>query len=250
MTRPSPLHPGGARDLARRGVELRRRLGQQIVDLRTEAGVSQAQLARCAGVAQSFLWRIEASQSPASVDILLALGACLGADLGLRYFPGAGPRLHDRFQAPMIEALLRICSPDWRATPEVPVLAARGILDLVLMRAADGCTVACECHSELRRLELVLRRAAEKADALGPRFEAGPAASSLLLLRSTQQTRAIARAYEATLIAAFPEKAADAFAALTTPLAPWPGSTILWARLEAGRAEILEGPPRGIRVGR
>lgn len=242
--------PVGPRELARRVRELRSRIGQQIAELRTEAGVTQAELARCAGIDAAHLLRIEAGRVAASVAVLQAIGACLGCDLGVRYFQGAGPRLHDRFQAPIIEALLRVRHPSWTGKPEVPVPAARGVIDLVLTRAGDQCTIACECHSELRRLDLVLRRAAEKAEALGPGFEGGPPASGLLLLRSTEATRAAARAFEATLAAAYPGRTSDAYAALTSPTAPWPGPTILWARLEARRAEILAAPPRGVRVGR
>ena len=218
--------------------------------MRTEAGVGPAALARCAGITPGYLWKIEAGHARASAETLIALGACLGTELGMQFYPTVGPRLHDRFQAPMLEALLRIRHPSWSGQPEVPVPAARGVIDLVLARAGDRCTVACECHSELRRIELVIRRATEKAHALGPRFEGGPPASSLLLLRSTASTRAIARAYEATLSGAFPGRAADAYGALTSSGVPWPGNSILWARLESGRAEILDTPPRGVRVGR
>jgi transcriptional regulator with XRE-family HTH domain len=240
----------GSRELARREAELRRRIGRQVQELRSEAGVSQRQLARCAGVSAGYLWKIEAGEASASLQVLTAIGACLGADASVRFFPGAGPRLHDRFQAPMVEALLRIRHASWSAQPEVPVPAARGVIDLVLARAADRCTIACECHSELRRLELVLRRAAEKATALGPRFDDGAPTSTLLLLRSTESTRAIAKGYEATLTAAYPARAADAHAALTTANAAWSGAAILWARFERGRAQILDAPPRGVRVGR
>jgi transcriptional regulator with XRE-family HTH domain len=236
--------------LSRRGNELRRWIGRQIQELRTEAGVSQRQLANCAGLAQSYLWRIEEGQAQPSLDTLLAIGGCLGADLGVRFFPTAGPRLRDRFQAPILEELLRIRHSSWSAQPEMPVAAARGVLDLVLARSADRCTVACECHSELRRLELVIRRLTEKTEGLGSRFDDGLPASSLLLLRSTEATRAIVRTYESTLVSAYPGKAASAYAALTSSDAPWPGATILWARLEAGRATILDAPPRGVRVGR
>src|SRR4051812_5618194 len=121
MTKPSTAELPGVRELARRGIDLRRWIGRQIVELRTDAGVSQAQLARCAEIPQSFLWRIEAGRTQASADTLLRVGACLGADLSVRFFPGSGPRLHDRFQAPIIEALLRISRSGWRAAPEVPV---------------------------------------------------------------------------------------------------------------------------------
>jgi transcriptional regulator with XRE-family HTH domain len=242
--------PIGRRELGRRQRNARDWIGRQLQELRTDAGISQSALAAAAGVDQGHLSRIERGLIQPGFDLLIALGACLGADLGVRLFPTAGPRLHDRFQAPMLEALLRMRHPSWAANPEVPVPAARGVIDLVLTRGTDRSTIACECHSELRRLELALRRGAEKADALGPRFEDGPPPSRLLLLRSTDSTRAVARTFEATLLAAFPGRAADALAALRAAEAPWPGATLLWATVSAGRAELLDRPPRGVRVGR
>jgi hypothetical protein len=149
----------------------------------------------------------------------------------------------------MIEALIRETGPAWRAQPEVAVPAARGVIDVVLRRALDVRVVACECHSELRRLEIVLRRLSEKADALGGQLDQVQGASRLLLVRSTQATRAVAKAYEATLAAAFPARTAEAIEALRGE-APWPGPAIAWVRVDGGRAEILGGPPRGVRVGR
>jgi hypothetical protein len=123
------------------------------------------------------------------------------------------------------------------------------VIDAVLGRRLDRLTVACESHSELRRLDLALRRLAEKADGLRGQAEAAGTVSTMLLLRSTAATRAIAKAYEATLAAAFPARSADAVAALRGAAA-WPGPAIVWVRLEGVRAEILERPPRGIRLGR
>jgi transcriptional regulator with XRE-family HTH domain len=239
----------GSRLHARRRRDLNERIGKQILGLREEAGVTQAELARCAGMAHSYLWKIEAGEAEPSTSVLLSIGSCLGADLSVRFFPGAGPRIHDRFQAPMVEALLRSLGSEWQGQPEVPVPAARGVLDLVLRRRDGGLVLACECHSELRRLELAIRRLAEKADALAGQLEGDLAVSRMLLIRSTAATRSIARAYEATLAAAFPARSAEAFAAITGGV-PWPGPAILWVRLEAGRAEMLETPPRGVRLGR
>ena len=239
----------GPRERLRLVRELRVRIGRQVLELRGDAGVSRSALARCAGIHPSHLLRIEAGEASPSIDSLVAISACLGAEAGIRIFPTARPRVHDRFQAPMVEALLRSLGSTWRAKPEVTVVAARGVIDLVLARAVDRCTVACECHSELRRVELILRRQAEKADALGSQFAGGPPASSLLAIRSTETSRAIARTYEATLSAAFPARAADALAALTGN-APWPGPAVIWMDVEAGRARLLDGPPRGVRLGR
>lgn len=239
----------GPRDVRRRHTKLVRWIGEQIRDRRLEVGLTQRHLAACANVDQGFLSKIESGTARASLAVLVALSTCLGADLGVRLFATAGPRIQDRFQAPMIEALIAILGPVWRARPEVPVPAARGIIDLVLSRALDRLTIACECHSELRRLELILRRAAEKSDGLRADVGTGSLVSSMLLLRSTRATRQLARAYEATLAAAYPARTADALAALAGSSA-WPGPAILWASVENGRGAILDGPPRGVLLGR
>jgi hypothetical protein len=185
----------------------------------------------------------------ASIAVLVAIAACLGADLGVRLFPVAGPRLHDRFQAPMIEALIRQLDHRWVARPEYAVPSARGVIDLVLGLRSGGLTIAYECHSELRRLEQVLRRSNEKAVALAGSDLPDATVSRLLLLRSTTETRDIARHFESTLAAAYPARSADALAALRDAAAVWPGPAIVWVRLEGGRADILDGPPRGVRLG-
>ena len=225
-------------------------VGRQLRDLRIESGITQVDLAAAAAIDQGHLSRIERGLIQPGLDVLLALGACLGADLGVRLFPGAGPRLQDRFQAPMVEALIRLLHPRWIRIPELGVPKARGFVDLALgLRTADA-GIVCEAHSELRVLDLVLRRLKEKALAVTDLGLVGAEVSTMLLLRSTKQNRDTVRTFEATLAAAFPGTIADALAALRGPDAVWPGPTLVWADLTAGRATILERPPRGVRVGR
>lgn len=245
-----PSCPVGRRDLARRQRRLLEFVGAQIRELRLEAGISQATLAAAVGIDQGHLSRIERGLVRPSLDVLVAIGACLGADLGVRYFPGSGPRLRDRFQAPIIEALIRMLHPRWIRMPELAVPKARGFVDLALgLRGAD-LGVECEAHSDVRIMDEILRRQTEKALALAELGVIGATVSRLLVLRSTKHNRDLARLYEATLTASFPGRVGDALAALGGAEAPWPGPTLLWARLEAGRAVILNKPPRGIRVGR
>ena len=250
MTTRSPA-PIGVRAFARLEREAIASVGRQVYQRRLDAGVTQAGLARASGVSQGHLSRIEAGASWPSLDLLLAIGAALGADLSVRFFPGAGPRLHDRFQAPMVDALVSLLDPRWTAEPEVPVLRpVRGVIDLVIYDRAAALAIACEAQSEIRRLEHVIRWSAEKAEALES-VERFPASRSrLLLVRSTVATRDLARQFEATLRAAYPARAADAWAALTRPDVAWPGPAILWARVERGSAMILDRPPRGVRLGR
>ena len=189
--------------------------------MRLDANVSVAELSRATGVTAGHLWRIEAGQANPSMEVLIAVGVALGADLGVRYFPGPGPRIHDRFQAPMVEALIRSLDPRWRVQLEVPVTKpARGVIDAVLHDTTSPLFVASEVHSDLHRLEQQLRWGHEKAEGV------------------------------ATLQAAFPARSADAIAALTTPEARWPGPAVVWIHLHGTRASLMHFPPRGVSFGR
>jgi len=238
----------GPRELARRERDLRRWIGGQVHDLREDLGLTRADLARAAGLDRAHISRIEMGTVGASQGTLVAIAAALGSDLGVRLFPGAGPAIRDRFQAPIVEAIIRAMDSSWVVRPEVPVgKPRRGVIDLVIARGRVA--IACEVQSELRRLEEVLRRAAEKEHALGAEV-LQDSTSRLLVIRSTVANREIARRFEATLRAAYPGRSADAFDALMTAVRPWPGPAILWVRLEKGRPEILRLPPRSVAVGR
>lgn len=185
-----------------------------------------------------------------SLELLVTIGVCLGADLSVRYFAGSGSRLKDRFQAPIIEALIRILHARWSRYPELAVPKARGFVDLALGLRSEDLGIECEAHSEIRVLDELLRRQREKALAVADLGLVGTNVSTLLLLRSTKQNRDTVKLYESTLMAAYPGRVKAALAALRSPDARWPGPTLLWAKLEGGKATILEAPPRGIRVGR
>lgn len=174
--------------------------------------------------------------------------------MSIRFYPGTGPRLTDRHQARTIETLLRTLSASWKAHLEVPVSRpVRGVIDLVLERRTDGLLVAAEAYSELRRLEQQIRWSAEKAAALGSSALVGPGplpdVSTLLVLRSAASTRDLARQFESTLKASHPARTTAVVDALRAG-SPWPGPGIIWIRIEGERVELLDGPPRGVLVGR
>ena len=246
-----------AHETARRMRRLGLQIGEDIRRLRSDAGVSISQLAAAAGMHRSHLARIEANQVQPSLTVLAAIGVALGADLSLRYFPGSGPRLYDRFQAAMIETVVRSLDRRWVAELEVPITQpARGVIDLVLTDRSSPTVVASEAQSELRRLEQQIRWSTEKADGLARRLGhdrpagVGYNVSRLLILRSTMSTRELARTYEATLAVAYPARTTDVVAALTTPSPPWPGPGIVWIRIEGAKATLLPYPPRGVDLGR
>ena len=246
------------RDIRVRDVDVRRMIGRAVRDLREDAALTRAAVAESAGIDASFLGRIECGSREPSLSTLTALATVLGADLSVRLVPTTGPRIRDRIQAPMVESLVRVVHARWRPMPEVPVTRpARGVIDLVLADRATPLLVASEMQSELRRLEQQIRWHREKEASLPSSAawrEAArgdePATSRLLVLRSTRQLRELATSYEATLRAAYPARTRDVLDALIGPAPVWPGAGIVWMRVESGRAELLDGPPRGVRLGR
>lgn len=229
--------------------------GATVRRMRMGAGLSLTALARVASIDPTHLARIEAGTVIASIKVLTAIGIALGCDASFRYFEGVGPRLHDRFQAPMLETILRSVDPGrWNPTLEVPIVEpSRGVIDIVLDERRAPLAIVGEIQSSLTRLEQEIRWMAEKADGLADRRRAmghDLVVSRLLVLRSTIDTRALANRYSATLATAFPARSADVVAALTTPDAPWPGAGVVWMRVERGEAQLLKGPPRGVRFGR
>lgn len=242
------------RECQRRLRALRRSIGTDIERLRTDASATKGRLAGVAGLDRTFLGRIETGAVNPSLETLAAISLALGADLSIRFYPGTGPRLTDRHQARMIEAVLRGMAPGWTPHLEVPVVRpARGVIDVVLERAAEGLFVVGEAHSAIARLEQQVRWAGEKAASLHSsdlvREGADPKVSRLLILRSTAATRSLARQFEATLRAVYPAATVDAVRALREGAA-WPGNALIWVRIEGERVELLDGPPRGVGVGR
>src|SRR5215210_9458263 len=152
----------------RRTAEIRRALGRDLLASRVDQGISQQRLANAIDVDRGHIARIEAATASASIEVLVRVAVGLGGDLSLRFFPGTGSVLRDRHQAAMVEALLEQRSPRWRAALEVAVhRPARGVIDVVLERDDDdGLTVAVEVHSQLRRLEQLLRWANLKRESL------------------------------------------------------------------------------------
>lgn len=222
---------------------------------RHDGGISLRRLAEECGVSQPHLSQIFAGAREPSISVLTAIATALGGDISIRFFPTTGPVIHDRIQARIVEELLRIASPQWDAAVEVAVRQpVRGFIDVVFDSRSLATIVATEVESRIDRLEQQLRWAQDKATALPSASmwsypDGDRSISRLLLLRSTATNRAIAKRFEATLRAAYPARAADVFASLTTG-SPWPGAGILWADVRGDVATILDRPPRRIAVGR
>jgi transcriptional regulator with XRE-family HTH domain len=233
---------------------LQRSIGTDVERIRNDAAATKARVAEIAGIDRTFEGRIEAGLANPSLETLTALAIALGADLSVRFYPGSGPRLTDRHQARMLEAILRRLAPDWKPHLEVPVTRpARGVVDAVFERPAARLFVVSEAYSTIARLEQQVRWSAEKAASISSSTLVGPgpewSTSRLLILRSTASNRALAREFEATLRAAYPASTRQAVRSLIAG-DPWPGDSIIWVRIDGDSVDLLDGPPRGVPVGR
>jgi transcriptional regulator with XRE-family HTH domain len=225
-------------------------IGEELRRLRLDCGVSLRELGAITGIDASHIARIEKGAVQASLPTLVALSTAFGTDMSVRFFAGAGPRIHDRLQAPMLDALIRELASCWLPRLEVVVPGPRrGVADIVLTDRTRPQSVIGEAQSEFRRIEQQLRWIAEKAKAFEDTDSGDRTVSRLLIVRSTVATRDIARQYAGTFAAAYPARTADVVDALTRG-APWPGDGMVWMRLERGAAELLPHPPRGVPVGR
>lgn len=202
-----------------------------------------------------FLARVERGSREPSISVLAAIADALGADLSVRLYPNTGPRVRDQIQAAIVEELLRIAHPRWKRYTEVPVYRpARGRVDAVLHDPRGAVAIATEIHSQVRRLEQLLGWARLKAESLPSadlwgRLERQPAVGQLLILRSTRATRDLARRFESTLRTAYPARAADVYAAVTSD-GEWPGAGLVWADVTRDVVRIIDRPPRGVMLGR
>jgi transcriptional regulator with XRE-family HTH domain len=232
--------------------DLVRTLAADLRRVRLDRGLSQRAVAEAAGIDPSLLSRIEGGSREPSLQTLVALVTAMGMEPSVRFYPTDGPRIFDRTQAPILEALLRSAHARWQVALEVAVSRpSRGVIDAVLHNPDLADVVATEIQGELRRAEQQLRWSGMKADALpsarawpwGIRGE--PDVHRLLVLRSSEATRGIVRALPELFRTAYPVPEVDAFHALTAGTA-WPGDAIIWADVDAGRTRILSRAPRGV----
>src|SRR4051812_25544078 len=223
---------------------IRAATGAELRRFREDAGLSLREVAEAAGIDPSYLSLIERGLAEASLATLTAIASVLGLDVALRLYPTTGPRIRDRHQAPIVEALLVELAPGWARSVEVAVWRpVRGVVDAVLSR--PGLVVATEVHSEIRRVEQLIGWASQKAEALpsAERWDdlsGGGRASidRLLILRATRHNRELVRLHGETFRAAYPGDPDAAIRALTDG-GVWPGSSLVWASAIDG---TLVGP--------
>ena len=212
------------------------RFGEESRLIRLRTGVSQAAVARAIGVDRATICRMEAGDPAVADRIRARAAAVLGADFRLSLYPDAAPLIHDAAHARLVEALLRLRHPSWRAKVEAPVPGTgRRSTDLRLDRG--DATILFEVETHVHALEAIIREGEDKrsavaaagtADADFDAAGAGRRVHVILVLPPTRHHRTLVAAHPGTIKAAFPASTADIRRALTSADTPWPGDGILW----------------------
>jgi transcriptional regulator with XRE-family HTH domain len=230
----------------RRSAATRRDMVEQLRRLLLDSAVPIRELARVAGLSAPYTARILAGTRLPTLETYGRLAAVLGADLSVRLYPGTGPAVYDRHQAPILEHLLGARHPRWTPYTEVSVRGpSRGWLDLALHEPRERLLVASEIQGALPRLEQIIRWSQAKAESL-PSWEGwhrlgeAPQITRLLVVRRTRATRAVATEFGRQLRVAYPAHPDDAVAAITGT-APWPGAAMIWVVEQAGRVRFAAG---------
>jgi transcriptional regulator with XRE-family HTH domain len=214
-----------------------RRFGEDFRALRVRNGVNQAAVASSIGVARSVICRLEAGDEDVGPRIRARACAALGATYKMALYADAEPMIRDAAHARLIETLLRLRHPGWRATVEAMVPdtypgSARRSTDVRLDGARQ--IVLFEIETRVERWEELAREAHDKRAAVQMATPAGLDVHTVLVLPPTHRNRAVIRSLPATVRAAFPVPSNSLRVALTSQPGPWPGDGILW--LPAGRS--------------
>jgi transcriptional regulator with XRE-family HTH domain len=237
-------------DADRATARLRDELARDLKRLREDAGLSRAAVARTAGMDPSVVSRIEDGQIMPTLETYGRVSAALGATFRARPFPSTGPPIHDRHQVPIAELVLAsIDRRRWSPTLEVAVRRpARGWVDLALHDRSAATLVASELESDIRRIEQLLRWSGDKAASLGSAKEwrewsrlGPPTISRLLVVRWTRANRDVVESARRQLREVYSADPRDALEALGGTTATWPGSALLWARVDGKRKELVAG---------
>jgi len=166
---------------------------------RSNAGLSQDEVSAAAGMSRGRYGRIERGEDPqVSVDELARIGAVLGLEISVRFFP-AGDPVRDAGHRAVLARLSGACHASLRFRTEVPLpmVGDRRAWDAVI----DGFRppIRCGIEAETRPTDeqaLTRKLALKRRD--------GGVDRLILLLPDTRHNRAFIRGASAGFLAAFP----------------------------------------------
>jgi transcriptional regulator with XRE-family HTH domain len=212
-------------------------------------GVSQAAVARAIGVDRAAICRLEAGDASVSVRIRARAASVLGGDFRLGLYAAAAPLIHDAAHARLVETLLQLRHPSWRARVEAPVPGpGRRSTDLRLDRGDE--TVLLEVETHVHALEAIIREGEDKREAVAASIDQRRRIYVTLVLPPTRHHRALVHAHPEIIGAAFPAASSDIRRAVTTVGVAWPGDGILWlGASRRGAHDVAAGRTAGTEAG-
>lgn len=197
--------------------------------------MSQAAVARAIGVTRSVICRIERGDADVSARIRARAACALGGDFKIAVYPGGAPLIHDAAHARIVEAVLAMPHPGWRATVESPVPGpGRQSTDIRFDRPGD--IVLMEVETRIRAFEAIIREGMEKRAAVAANAVPGSRIHVVLVLPPTRHHRSLMTAHPGIVGTAFPASHDAVRHALADPDVPWPGDGILWVASPPGVA--------------
>lgn len=172
--------------------------------MRRNASLSQEEVSSAASMSRAQYGRIERARSPeVSLVTVARIGAVLGLDTSLRFYPHADP-IRDAAHAALLERLHARCHPslDWRTEVPFPRTGDLRAWDAVIggfRMPHDRAYRRCAVEAETRPVDV---QALDRKLALKERD--GGADWLILLLADTRHNRALLHGHGPSLRARFP----------------------------------------------
>lgn len=184
------------------------------------AGLSLREVAVAAGVSHNKVWRIEHAKTlDVSVLDLTRVGAAVGLDMSLRFYPGGDP-VRDAAHVQLLHRLRSRIHPDlrWRTEVPLPITGDRRAWDATI--AGVGFVLGVEAETRVRDAQAVARRVNLKQ-------RDGELDHVILLVADTRANRLALQAARPELVDAFPITPRIALAALAEGRSPGGNAVIV-----------------------
>lgn len=184
---------------ASRSRTLRATAIRELIEARLSAGLSQEAASAAAGISRARYGRIERGDDPdASIDELARIGAALGLELSVRFFPVGDP-VRDAGHRAVLERLRVRCHASLRFQTEVPFPAPGDPRAWDALISGFQPRVLCGVEAEMRPTDeqaLARKLALKRRD--------GGVDRLMLLLPDTRHNRTFVRGLTGGFRASFP----------------------------------------------
>ena len=172
---------------------------REIRAARLSPGLSQSAVAEAAGISRGRYGRIERGEDrQVSIDELARIGAALGLDLAVRFYPSGDP-LRDAPQRAVLERLRQCCHASIQMSYEVPlpIPGDRRAWDALMSGFTPRLVIGVEAESRPTDEQALARKLALKR-------RDGGVDRLVLILPDTRHNRAFLRSGSGGFLASFP----------------------------------------------